>query len=44
MKGESAPAGFWIFIAVIVLSTFLIDTNAMKDVFMRIVDGFFVSR
>ncbi len=44
MKGESASAGFWIFIAVIMLSTFIIDANAIKDVFMRIVDGCFVPR
>ncbi len=43
MKGERASTGFWIFIAAITLSTFLIDANAMKDMFMRIVDGFFVS-
>lgn len=44
MKSESASTGFWIFIAAVALFTFFLDANAMKDVFMSIFDGCFVSR
>lgn len=45
MKGESASTtGFWIFIAAVALFTFFLDANAMKDLFMGIFDGCFMSR